>query len=78
MRLISADRAPTDLAVSRQVAVTAATSLMIARACASVTEEGDKLLRTPVAGSFQLFEGDAKLVGKSELLRHEPLPLRTL
>ncbi|TDX20998.1 hypothetical protein EV657_1478 [Rhodovulum visakhapatnamense] len=31
MRLISADRAPTDLAVSRQVAVTVATSLMIAR-----------------------------------------------
>jgi len=36
MRLISADRAPTALAVSRQVAVTVATSLIIARACGRV------------------------------------------
>jgi hypothetical protein len=33
MRLISTERAPTDLAVARQVAVAAATSLMVARAC---------------------------------------------
>src|SRR5260370_41160543 len=36
MRLISADLAPTALALSRQVVVTAATSLIIARACTSV------------------------------------------
>lgn len=37
MRLISVERALTALAVSRQVAVTVATSLIIARACGSVS-----------------------------------------
>src|SRR3546814_3024666 len=37
MRVISAERAPTALAVSRHVAVTTATSLMMARACGSVS-----------------------------------------
>nr|ASK44500.1 hypothetical protein [Agrobacterium tumefaciens] len=36
MRLILAERAPIALAVSRQVAVMVATSLIIARACGSV------------------------------------------
>src|SRR5579872_1531160 len=37
IRVISADRVPTALAVSRQVAVAVATSLIIARACGSVS-----------------------------------------
>lgn len=67
MRLILAERAPIALAVSRQVAVMVATSLIIARACGGVGKR-EKLRR-----GFQQIERAGALV-EMDVRRQAPEP----